>query len=90
MGVTLGIGTAKGAWIARSEDRIDWEVSGPYLKGWEVTTFGREPGGNYLLATGSTWYGAALHRSSDPDGGETWSNMPMTLPRILSVRVLGT
>lgn len=65
MGVTLGIGTVKGAWFARSADRAVWEVQGPYHRGWEVTTLGRCPGGDYLLATGSTWYGAALHRSPD-------------------------
>ncbi len=65
MAVTLGIGTAKGAWIATSEDRVAWDVHGPHLKGWEVTTLGRAPGGDYLLATASNWYGAALHRSGD-------------------------
>jgi photosystem II stability/assembly factor-like uncharacterized protein len=72
MGVTLGIGTVKGAWFATSEDREDWEVSGPHLKGWEVSTLGRAPGGDYLLATASTWYGAALHRSADC---ESWSQI---------------
>lgn len=63
--VTLGIGTAKGAWIVSSADRQSWEISGPHLKGWEVTTLGRAPGGDYLLSAVSPWYGAALHRSSD-------------------------
>lgn len=65
MGVVLGIGTVKGAWFARSDDRRNWEIDGPHHKGWEVTTFGRAPGGDYLLATGSSWYGAAIHRSPD-------------------------
>jgi len=63
--VVLAIGTMKGAWVARSHDRSSWDLSGPYLRGWEVTTFGRAPGGDYLLATGSSWYGAAIHRSPD-------------------------
>jgi photosystem II stability/assembly factor-like uncharacterized protein len=65
MGVVLGVGTVKGAWFARSEDRVAWEIDGPHHKGWEVTTFGHAPGGDYLLTTGSNWYGAAIHRSRD-------------------------
>ncbi|NNF64389.1 MAG: exo-alpha-sialidase [Acidimicrobiia bacterium] len=73
MAVTLGIGTIKGAWIARSEDREHWTLTGPHLKGWEVTTFGRAPNADYLASTGSTWYGAAIHRSEDL---ESWSQYP--------------
>ena len=40
-------------------------MEGPFFKGWQVNTFGRAPDGAYLLSTGSTWYGAALHRSHD-------------------------
>ncbi len=65
MAVVVGIGTVKGAWFARSEDRRSWSISGPHQRGWEVTAFGRSPGGDYLLGTGSTWYGAAIHRSPD-------------------------
>lgn len=65
MGVGLAVGTLKGAWIARSEDRSEWTVEGPMLKGWPVTTFGQAPDGTYLLGTGSSWYGAAIHRSED-------------------------
>ena len=66
MSVTIGIGTVKGAWFARSnDDRSSWSVSGPHHRGWEVTAFGASPGGDHLLATGSTWYGAAIHRSAD-------------------------
>ena len=61
----VGIGTVKGAWFAQSDDRESWSVSGPHQRGWEVTAFGRAPGGDYLLSTGSTWYGAAVHRSAD-------------------------
>ena len=71
MSVTIGIGTVKGAWFARSnEERSSWSLSGPYHRGWEVTAFGTSPSGDHLLATGSTWYGAAIHRSSDLDQWE--------------------
>jgi photosystem II stability/assembly factor-like uncharacterized protein len=65
MAVVIGIGTLKGAWFARSDDRRTWELDGPHLKGWEVSTFGRAPGGDHLLGTGSSWFGGAVHRSSD-------------------------
>lgn len=65
MGVVVGIGTVKGAWFAQSDDRDSWTISGPHHRGWEVTAFGRAPGGDYLLGTGSSWYGAAVHRSAD-------------------------
>ena len=80
---TLGIGTKKGAWIARLEGGT-WILDGPHLKGWEIGTFGRAPGGHHLITTSSSWYGAAVHRSSDlaewtqvvdgpayPEGGDT-------------------
>ena len=65
MTVVVGIGTAKGAWFARSEDRESWDISGPALKGWEVSTLGTAPDGSFLAGAGSPWYGAAVHRSAD-------------------------
>ncbi len=65
MGYVLAIGTMKGAWIARSDDRVSWDLDGPLLKGWEVNTFGQAPDGTWLATTGSSWFGAAVHRSDD-------------------------
>jgi hypothetical protein len=65
MSVVLGIGTMKGAWIASSADRETWSIDGPFLKGWEVTTLGRIGDDDFLLSTASSWYGSALHRSTD-------------------------
>jgi photosystem II stability/assembly factor-like uncharacterized protein len=65
MTTALAIGTLKGAWIARSDDGGEWDLEGPFLKGWQVNTFGTAPGGARLLTTGSQWYGAAVHRSKD-------------------------
>ncbi len=70
MTTTLGIGTVKGAWLARSVGSRDWDLTGPILKGWQVNTFGLAGDGSFLLSTGSTWYGAALHRSRDLDQWE--------------------
>lgn len=64
---TLAIGTEKGAWFLRSDDRQDWEVSDPAFAGWRVTAFGRAPDGDVLAATGSNWFGPGLQRSSDLD-----------------------
>jgi len=95
MGVTLAVGTEKGAYLLRSDDeRKEWEFEGPHLKGWKVTAFGRAGDGTYLLATGSNWFGAALHRSTDlkewaqilegpawPEGGDRKLTQIWTLTR---------
>jgi photosystem II stability/assembly factor-like uncharacterized protein len=65
MTTRLAIGTAKGAFFLTSEDRRDWTLEEPAFPGWKVTAFARTPGGDYLLATASNWFGAALHRSTD-------------------------
>jgi hypothetical protein len=72
MTVNVCIGTEKGAWVLSSSDRQTWDLHGPYAKGWKVTTFARDAEGDYLLATGSSWYGAAIQRSSDLD---TWQQL---------------
>lgn len=66
---TIGIGTVKGAFFLRGSGET-WDVEGPTFTGWAVTTFGRAPSGDHLLATGSNWFGAAIHRSSDLDAWE--------------------
>jgi photosystem II stability/assembly factor-like uncharacterized protein len=72
MTFVLGIGTVKGAWFATSDDRTSWRLEGPVFKGWEIGTMGRAPSGDWLLSTGSTWYGPALHRSPDR---QNWSQV---------------
>ena len=69
---TIGVGTVKGAFLLRSDDRSEWALEGPHFKGWSVTTFGRAPSGEHLLATGSNWFGAAIQRSRDLD---TWEQV---------------
>ncbi len=96
MTVTLGIGTAKGAWFAAADSNGDWELTGPFHKGWEVTTFGRTPSGAALLATGSAWYGAAIHRSDDlttweqiVDGPTYEPESDRSLERIWTIATVG-
>ena len=62
---TLAVGTAKGGWLLRSDDRSGWTVEGPMFPGWEVTAFGRAADGTHLAATGSGWFGPGIHRSED-------------------------
>jgi len=69
--VAIGVGTDKGGFILRS-DGGDWDLSGPILPGWKVTTMGRSPSGRHLLGVSSNWFGAAIHRSDDL---ETWEQV---------------
>jgi hypothetical protein len=91
---TIGIGTEKGAFILRASAG-DWQVEGPVLPGWRVTTFGRTPSGEHLVATGSNWFGAAIHRSRDlatwdqlvdgpawPEGGDRKLNHVWTISTV--------
>jgi len=66
----VGIGTEKGAWFLESDDGGAWEVTGPVMPGWRVTTFGRTPSGRYLMGAGSGWFGSALHLSDDLESWE--------------------
>ena len=58
----IAIGTEKGGYLAHTSSG---DVSGPSFPGWKVTAFGRSPDGSHLAATGSNWFGAAVHRSDD-------------------------
>ena len=64
--ISIFIGTIKGAFVLRSdEQRRNWSVEGPLVKGWKATAIGRAPSGDYILGTSSVVYGTALHRSRD-------------------------
>ena len=89
---TVAIGTAKGAWVLRSDDRVRWEASPNRFPGWEVTAFGPAGDGSWLAATGSGWFGPGLHRSADleewvpVEGGPAFSEDGPTLEQIWSLR----
>src|SRR5262249_7346175 len=71
MGVLLPIGTRKGLFLLRRDDRETWEVEGPLLEGWAVYHAVVDPRDGTLHAcTNNPVYGATVHRSAD--GGETW------------------
>ncbi|MEM7165369.1 MAG: exo-alpha-sialidase [Planctomycetota bacterium] len=59
------VGTVKGGFLLRSDDRRHWDVEGPLFKGWKVTAAERTAAGDYLVATASDVYGPSLHRSRD-------------------------
>lgn len=63
------IGAEKGAYLA---DLDTSDVRGPMFPGWRATSFGRAPGGDYLTAVASNWFGAAIHRSPDL---ENWTQI---------------
>lgn len=62
---TIAVGTEKGAYLLRSDDRRDWRVEGPHFAGWRVTSFGEASDGNAIATVASNWFGPAVHRSPD-------------------------
>lgn len=69
---TLVVGTEKGGWVLRSDDRSRWELSDAFFPGWAVTAFGRAADGTYLAGTASGWFGPGVHRSADL---QTWEQV---------------
>src|SRR3989442_8807210 len=61
MAVLLPVGTRKGLFLLRSDDRKDWELEGPLLPGWPVYHAIVDPRDGVLYAaTNSFIYGGAL------------------------------
>jgi hypothetical protein len=72
-GVRVLVGTHKGAFILTSDaKRQRWEVSGPFLAGWEIYHMKGSPADpNRLYASQTSgWFGQIIQRSND--GGKTW------------------
>jgi photosystem II stability/assembly factor-like uncharacterized protein len=69
MTVEVLVGTVKGAFVLRSEDRKRWAVEGPLFKGWKVTAAARDARGRTFAGTASMVYGAAVQVSDDM---QTW------------------
>jgi photosystem II stability/assembly factor-like uncharacterized protein len=71
-GTTVLVGTTKGAFLLRSEDRGTWTLSGPLCDGWPINhMIGDGDGGTLWAAGGGEFPGAGVWRSGD--GGETWT-----------------
>lgn len=72
--VTLAIGTRRGLFVARSDDRRDWSLSEPRLVGREVFQVARDPrDGAVYAATSHRIWGAHVHRSEDD--GASWDTL---------------
>jgi photosystem II stability/assembly factor-like uncharacterized protein len=71
MGVLLPVGTRKGLFLLRSDDRQSWDVEGPLLPGWAIYhAIVDQRDGTLHAATNNAFYGATVHRSKDL--GRTW------------------
>lgn len=71
-GITVLVGTTKGAFLLKSQqDRADWAVHGPFCGGWPINHVIADPVTGALWAGGGgAWEGAGVWRS--PDGGAEW------------------
>lgn len=73
-GVRVLVGTRKGAFILRSDERREaWTVDGPHFPGWEIYHVKGSPvDPNRLYASQTSgWFGQVVQRSND--GGATWT-----------------
>lgn len=76
MGVSVLVGTQKGAVLLRSEDRRSWSRSPLQLKGWLVTAFARDASGRtYAAATHDVW-GCVVMASDDLEHWEQLDAAP--------------
>ena len=69
---TILVGTTKGAFLIRSEDRTTWALRGPLCDGWPINHIIADPDtGRLWAAGGGDFFGAGVWRSED--GGESWA-----------------
>lgn len=73
MSVIIIVGTAKGGFVFRSNDRRSWQIEGPFFKGWKITAVTRASDGTFLIGAASDVYGAAIHTSRDL---KDWRQVP--------------
>ena len=73
----VAIGTRKGLWLARSNDRRTWALDGPHFLMREVPSIGidtRGPQPRLLVGFRSEHWGPAIQHSDDL--GKTWDEAP--------------
>jgi photosystem II stability/assembly factor-like uncharacterized protein len=84
MDTLLAIGTRKGLFLARSADRLSWDVTGPHLSMTEVYGIGidtRHSSPRLLVGSTSSHFGPSVSISDDL--GETWQepdHAPIAFP----------
>lgn len=71
-GLTLLIGTTKGAFLAQGgAGRSGWSIRGPFCGGWPINhVIGDPDSGTLWAGGGGDWSGAGVWRSTD--GGASW------------------
>jgi len=72
MTVAVVIGTRKGLFVLRSEDRRRWHLDGPYIAGYEIQSAWldrRDPDLGYAAAHHPVW---GVHVFRTEDGGRRW------------------
>jgi photosystem II stability/assembly factor-like uncharacterized protein len=74
-GVRVLVGTRKGAFVLRSQDRRSWDVQGPLFGGWEIFHVAGSPADPDRLYASQAggWFGQVMQRSDD--GGRTWDTV---------------
>ena len=66
MGVQVIVGTAKGALLLSTDDnRQNWQIEGPILRGWVVTAVARDNAGRSYLGVTHEVYGTVVMVSDD-------------------------
>ncbi len=76
-GITLLVGTTKGAFLIEGKGRQGWKVSGPFCDGWPINHLASDPQtGTIWAGGGGDWSGAGVWRSAD--GGKKWEVTRLT------------
>lgn len=72
--VVLLVGTKKGLFLATAtEDRRNWDISGPFCDAWPVNHAAYDPASGAILAAGmNAWFGPAIWKSTDL--GKSWTH----------------
>ena len=76
-GLTLLVGTTKGAFLVDERAGGGWAVRGPFCDGWPINhAIGDPETGMIWAGGGGDWHGAGVWRSND--GGESWQVTRLT------------
>ena len=74
--ITLLVGTTKGAFFYTADaGRLDWQMTGPHLGGWEIYSLlgDDHDGGRVFAGTSHYVYGPTIRVTAD--GGATWEQV---------------